>query len=411
MKNRIFSFVNGRLLAAFAALTFLMHPLTGGEWPHWLGPNGDNVVAAGENFDPDLKNWKISWKKEVGLGYSTITTANGKAYTMGHDGGSKETIYCLDAATGEKIWDFSYEGDLLPRMHVGGPNASVTVNGDKAYAVSKDGQVICLDAENGSEIWSVKLTQLLRMEVPRWGFGSSPVEYQGDLLISAGRTVALDKETGKPSWISSEKDRTPGYGSPVVFSQGGKDYIATMDGQGLSILDASDGAEIARYGQKVKYDMNASTPAVFSNGDQILFYTNSNSAMLAFDGETLTPTWEDRKLQNALSGSVLIGNALFGVNGSYKNKKTSLYSRNLGDGKENWVVPSYGYATLIAVGDTLVILTENGELVTASANEERYRELSRKKLLEAICWTHPTYADGRIFVRNEHGVLICLTPA
>lgn len=411
MKNRILSFVNGRLLAAFAALTFLMHPLTGGEWPHWLGPNGDNVVAAGENFDPDLKNWKISWKKEVGLGYSTITTANGKAYTMGHDGGSKETIYCLDAATGEKIWDFSYEGDLLPRMHVGGPNASVTVNGDKAYAVSKDGQVICLDAENGSEIWSVKLTQLLRMEVPRWGFGSSPVEYQGDLLISAGRTVALDKETGKPSWISSEKDRTPGYGSPVVFSQGGKDYIATMDGQGLSILDASDGAEIARYGQKVKYDMNASTPAVFSNGDQILFYTNSNSAMLAFDGETLTPTWEDRKLQNALSGSVLIGNALFGVNGSYKNKKTSLYSRNLGDGKENWVVPSYGYATLIAVGDTLVILTENGELVTASANEERYRELSRKKLLEAICWTHPTYADGRIFVRNEHGVLICLTPA
>lgn len=411
MKNRIFSFFNGWLLAAFAALTSLMYPLTAGEWPHWLGPNGDNVVAAADNFDPDLKNWKISWKKEVGLGYSTITTANGKAYTMGHDGGSKETIYCLDAATGEKIWDFSYEGDLLPRMHVGGPNASVTVNGGKAYAVSKDGQVICLDAENGSEIWSVKLTQLLRMEVPRWGFGSSPVEYQGVLLISAGRTVALDKETGKPSWISSEKDRTPGYGSPVVFSQGGKDYIATMDGQGLSILDASDGAEIARYGQKVKYDMNASTPAVFSNGDKILFYTNSNSAMLAFDGETLTPTWEDRKLQNALSGSVLIGNALFGVNGSYKNKKTSLYSRNLGDGKENWVVPSYGYATLIAVGDTLVILTENGELVTASASKERYRELSRKKLLEAICWTHPTYADGRIFVRNEHGVLICLTPA
>ena len=117
----------GRLFSAIAILPFLMHPLTAGEWPHWLGPNGDNVVAPEENFDPNLKNWKISWKKEVGLGYSTITTANGKAYTMGHDGGSKETIYCLDPATGEKIWDFSYEGDLLPKMHVGGPNASVTV--------------------------------------------------------------------------------------------------------------------------------------------------------------------------------------------------------------------------------------------------------------------------------------------
>ncbi len=400
----------GRLFAAIAILPFLLHPLTAGEWPHWLGPNGDNVVAAGENFDPDLKNWKISWKKEVGLGYSTITTAKGKGYTMGHDGGSKETIYCFDAATGEKIWNFSYEGDLLPRMHVGGPNASVTVGAGRAYAISKDGQVFCLDAENGSEIWSVKLTQLLQMKVPQWGFGSSPVEYKGDLLISAGRTVALDKETGKPSWISSKK-RKPGYGTPVVFTRSGKDFIATMDGEGLSILNASEGAEIARYGQKVKYDMNASTPAVFANGEQILFYTNSNSAMLAFDGETLTSTWEDRKLQNALSGSVLIGKALYGLNGSYKNKKTSFYSRNLGDGKENWVVPSYGYATLIAVGNTLVILTEDGELVTASANEERYRELSRKKLLEAICWSHPTYADGMIFVRNEHGLLICLSPA
>ncbi|MBC9889622.1 MAG: PQQ-binding-like beta-propeller repeat protein [Opitutae bacterium] len=295
-------------------------------------------------------------------------------------------------------------------MHEGGPTGSVTIVGGKAFAISKDGQVFCLNAENGSEIWSVKLTQLLRMEVPQWGFGSSPVEYKGDLLISAGRTVALDKETGKPSWISSE-DRKAGYGTPVVFTRSGKDYIATMDAEGLSILDAADGAEIARYGQRVKYDMNASTPAVFANGEQILFYTNSNSAMLAFDGETLTSIWEDRKLQNALSGSILMGKALYGLNGSYKNKKTSLYSRNLGDGKENWVVPDYGYATLIAVGDTLVILTEDGELVTASANAERYRELSRKKLLEAICWTHPTYADGRIFVRNEHGALICLTPA
>ena len=400
----------GRFFAAMAILPVLLNPLTAAEWPYWLGPNGNNVVAAEENFDSDLKNWKISWKKEVGLGYSTITTANGKAYTMGHDGGSKETIYCFDSATGEKIWDFSYEGALLPRMHVGGPNASVTVVGDKAFAISKDGQVFCLNAENGSEIWTVKLTKLLRMEVPQWGFGSSPVEYMGDLLISAGRTVALDKETGKPNWISSE-DRKAGYGTPVVFTRSGKDYIATMDAEGLSILDAADGAEIARYGQRVKYDMNASTPAVFANGEQILFYTNSNSAMLAFDGETLTSIWEDRKLQNALSGSILMGKALYGLNGSYKNKKTSLYSRNLGDGKENWVVPSYGYATLIAVGDTLVILTEDGELVTASANEERYRELSRKKLLEAICWTHPTYAEGRIFVRNEQGVLICLTPA
>ena len=405
------SFSNrGRYFAAIAIFPFLMQQLAAGDWPHWLGPNGDNVVAAEENFDPDLKNWKIAWKKEVGLGYSTITTANGKAYTMGHDGNSTETILCFDPATGKKIWEFSYSGDLIPRMHVGGPNSSVTVSQDRAYAVSKDGQVFSLDANDGSKIWSVKLTKLLQMDVPRWGFGSSPVKYKGEILISAGKTAALDMETGKLRW-KTDVEHTAGYGTPVVFTRNGKDYIATMDGHGLSILDASDGAEIARYNQRVKYDMNASTPAVFADGEQILYFTNSNSALLDFDGVTLSIAWQDRKLQNALSGSVLIDEAMYGVNGSYKNKKTSLYSRNLGDGKENWAVPSYGYATIIAVGNTLVILTEDGELVTASASDAEYRELSRKKLLEAICWTHPTYAYGKLYVRNEHGLLICLTPA
>ena len=409
MKNKTFPSKIRMFFAAFVALPFLMQPLAAGDWPHWLGPNGDNVVAADENFDPNLNNWEIAWQKEVGLGYSSITTANGKAYTMGHDGSSIETIVCFDAATGEKIWDYAYKGELLPRMHVGGPNASVTISGGKAYAISKDGQVFCLDADEGTKVWSIKLTHLLKMEVPQWGFGSSPVEYEGDILINAGKTVALDKGTGKPSWIS-KKDRRAGYGSPAVFSKNGKDYIATMDADGLSILDASNGAEIARFGQKVKYDMNATTPAVFEKGEQIFFYTNSNSAMLAFDGKKLTAEWGDRKLQNALSGSVLIGNALYGLNGSYKNEKTSLYSRNIRDGKANWVVPRYGYASLIAVGDTLVILTENGDLVTAPAKAKEYKEISRKKLLEAICWTNPTYGDGKIFVRNEHGVLICLTP-
>ena len=118
--------------------------LSAEDWPHWLGPNGDNIVAAADNFDPDLNNWKVAWQKDVGLGYSTVTSANGLAYTMGHDGQSTETILCFDAATGKKLWEHSYQGQLIPAMHVGGPNASVTVSGDVVYTISKDGRVLSL---------------------------------------------------------------------------------------------------------------------------------------------------------------------------------------------------------------------------------------------------------------------------
>jgi outer membrane protein assembly factor BamB len=380
------------------------------DWPHWLGPNGDNKVAPADNFDPDLNNWKIAWKKDVGLGYSTVTTSNGRAFTMGHDGKSKETIVCFDAATGNKIWDYSYEGQLIPAMHVGGPNASVTIDGDLIYAVSKDGQVLCLKTDSGDKVWSTRLTELLDMEVPKWGFASSPVLYQGDILISAGKTVALDKLTGKPSWISKRTGKE-GYGTPVVFTQKGKDFIATVDSDGLSVLQASDGKEIARHGVNSKYNMTATTPVVIDQGRQIFIFTDLKSEVLNFDGNSLNPTWNDRKLKNSLAGSILIGGTLYGLNGTHKNNNTSLFARNFATGEESWSEPDFGFASLIAVGDTLLILTENGDLVTVPANAKAYQEISRKKLLDAICWTNPTYSGGKIYVRNEQGVLICLERA
>jgi outer membrane protein assembly factor BamB len=398
------------ILAVIAAIPCLFQPLLGGDWPHWLGPNNDNIVAADANFDPDLKNWKIAWQTEVGLGYSSVTTDNGKAYTVGHDGKSSETIVCFDAASGKKIWDFKYQGKLIPAMHVGGPNASVTISSDHIFAISKDGQVFCLKADSGDKVWSTKLTEILDMKVPKWGFGSSPVEYKGDILISAGKTLALDKLTGRPSWISNE-NHSPGYGSPKVITRGGKDFIATMDSDGLSILDASNGTEIARYGVKSKYNMTAATPVSSNQGNQLFIYTDLISEVLHFDGKNLSPEWSDRKLHNSLAGSVVIDGNMFGLNGTHKNKRTSLFSRNLNNGEETWSVSNFGYASLIVVGDTLVILTEDGNLVTAPANANEYQEISRKKLLDAICWTNPTYANGRIYIRNEHGVLICLIQA
>ena len=408
MKNKE-NFYKKHLTGFLAALVISGTTLKAEDWPHWLGPNNNNQVPAAENFDPDLKNWKIAWQKNVGLGYSTVTTANGMAYTMGHDGKSSETIICFNAATGDKIWDYSYQGKLIPAMHVGGPNASVTISGDLIYAVSKDGQALCLKADTGENVWSVQLTDILGMDVPKWGFGSSPIEYKGDILISAGKTIALDKSNGRPSWISNTAYKA-GYGSPVVFENNGNDYVASMDSNGLSILEASNGNEVARHEVRSKYTMVATTPAIFNNGKDIYLFTDMMTEVLRFDGKDLASEWQDRKLKGSLSASLLIDGTLYGLNGTHKSKGTSLFARDFDSGEEIWSEPNFGFASMISVGDTLLILTESGDLVTAPVNAKEYKEISRKKLLDAICWTNPTYEGGRIFIRNEHGVLIVLEP-
>ncbi|MBH54766.1 MAG: hypothetical protein CMI18_10515 [Opitutaceae bacterium] len=394
---------------SIATLAYLIQPLTAGEWSRWHGPNGDNIVEAAKNFNPDLNNWKISWQEQVGLGYATVTTADGRAYTMGHDGESSETIVCFDAATGKKIWDYTYQGDLIPKMHVGGPNASVVIDGNNAYAISKDGQVINLNAKNGKKNWSAKLIELLEIELPNWGFGSSAVVYKGDILISAGKTIALDKRTGEPSWISNV-DRAAGYGTPVVFTKSGKDYIAATDADGISILNASNGKEIGRHDQKVQYNLNATTATMLNDEGAIFFHNNTNSAVLDFDGKSLTEKWSDRKLKNPFTSSVKYGNSLYGLNGK-QGSSAILYSLNTSTGEHNWEVRDYGFASLIGVGETLLILTEDGNLITAPANAKEYKEISRKKLIDKTCWTNPTYAGGKIYIRNDQGILICLTPA
>ena len=48
-------------LSTLAALLMTLPLLNAEDWPHWLGPNGDNIASAADNFDPDLRNWKIAW--------------------------------------------------------------------------------------------------------------------------------------------------------------------------------------------------------------------------------------------------------------------------------------------------------------------------------------------------------------
>ena len=52
----------------------------------------------------DLDN--LQWKTKVGVGFSSVVVADGRLFTMGHDGqkrGGKETVYCLNAKTGKPI--------------------------------------------------------------------------------------------------------------------------------------------------------------------------------------------------------------------------------------------------------------------------------------------------------------------
>jgi outer membrane protein assembly factor BamB len=178
----------------------------------------------------------------------------------------------------------------------------------------------------------------------------------------------------------------------------------------LSVLSAADGAELAHRPLKAAFDLLAPTPIVLDQGGRIFISANASSELLAFDGKTLNVVWETRELKNALNNSVAVNGTIYGIDGRQGTPNCRLVALNLADGRVLWTKDGFGYGTTIGVGDTLLALTEGGELVTAKLAPAGYAELGRLQILGKTCWTTPTVAHGRIYARNDEGALVCLGP-
>ena len=70
--------------------------------------------------------------------------AGGKLY---YGSSADDTLYCVDAATGETVWSFVTEGPI---------RLAPAVEGKRIYIGSDDGRVYCLDAANGRLVWKVR---------------------------------------------------------------------------------------------------------------------------------------------------------------------------------------------------------------------------------------------------------------
>ncbi len=381
--------------------------LSASDWPRWLGPDGSNHTTD-IAFQADLAKYSTAWEAKIGRGYSAVSVAGGKAFVLGHDEQAGETVFCFDAATGKELWKHAYPAELLPRMHPGGPNASATVVGERVLTLSKDGQLFCLNAADGTKVWEVKLPAAMGVPVPQWGFGSSPIVSGQQVLISAGKVIALELATGKTVWVSRE-EHPAAYASPVAFDLNGQRFIAAMNGKGLSVLSGKDGTELAHRPLKAQFDLLAPTPIVLDQGQRIFISANASSELLAFDGKAVSVVWETKELKNALNNSVAVNGTIYGIDGRQGTPNCRLVAMNLADGKVLWTKDAFGYGTTIGVGETMLALTESGELVTAKLSPAAYTELGRTQILGKTCWTTPTVANGRIYARNDQGHLVCLS--
>jgi len=159
----------------------------------------------------------------------------------------------------------------------------------------------------------------------------------------------------------------------------------------------------ARQGASV----NAATPLVVGNR---IFLTSSygvGAVLLEWTGQVVKKLWaNDDSLSSHYASVVHREGYVYGFHGRQESG-AALRCIELATGKVRWTAEPLGSGSVLLAKDTLVILSERGELVVAPASPERFRAVARAQVLGTGVRAYPALSGGRLYARDTRK-LVCL---
>jgi outer membrane protein assembly factor BamB len=411
------------IFGCLAALLGAAALAAAGDWPQWRGPNRDGVSTE----TGLLQRWpeggpKLLWNskqvnrgKGVGRGYSSVSVAGGRVFTMG-DRQGKDYVFALSADTGKQLW-------ATPVGPGGGdgPRSTPTVDGDRVYALTRGGRLVCLSADRGTLRWQRDYERDFggRM-MSGWGYSES-VLVDGDKVVGTpggdrATLVALNKYDGKLIWKSAVPDGGgSGYASVVTADVGGIRQYITLLRSGIVGVAADDGRFLWRYERIANGTANIPTPIV--DGNLVFCSTgyDTGSALLRLrrvdGGIDVQEVYFLRggKLQNHHGGLVRVGEYIYGGHGHNDGRPFCL---NMKTGKFAWGPvrgPGSGSAAVVYADGSLYFRYEDGVMALIEATPKGYHLQGAFHLpgyTGTPSWQHPVVAHGRLYLRGND-VLLC----
>ena len=340
------------------------------EWPCWRGP-GRNGITRGKGLRLKWDSGSpppLLWQKSIGKGYSTVTVAGGKAYTMGNDG-SRDTVWCFNAETGKEIWKDSYP---CTSGQYPGPRSTPSVAGDTLVAFSRKGDLRAYSASDGRVLWKKNIVREVGAKRPKWDYAGSPLILSDLVVLNVGTSgTAVSITDGSIVWKTG-KGRA-GYATPVPVTLGGKEALLIFSAHALHAVNPANGKRLWKYGWRTNHDVNAADPIYHDGRVFISSAYNHGCALLKVSASHASKVYENRAMRNHFNSCVLHNGYLYGVDNS------TLKCIEFSTGREKWKTRASRKGSLIIAGGRLVVLSERGKLIIAEADPSGFRELCKKR--------------------------------
>src|SRR5688572_17649840 len=292
------------------------------DWPQWRGPDRN-----GKSSEKGLLNqwpaggppriWRIT---NLGAGYGSIATRGDRIFVQ-MQVGRQSVVASLNRANGQMVWSKPL-GSAGNNDRGPGPRSTPTVDGDRLYALSENGDLACLQVADGAVVWQRNILREFRGSNIQWLISESPLVDGNRVIVSPGgrdaTMVALDKTTGKTVWTSKGLSDEAGYSSAIAADIGGvRAYITFTAEAGVGVR-ASDGKPLWRYPRAANRTANIATPVFLNNK---VFYTSSYGTggglvnLTPQNGEVAaTEAYFTQNMRNHHGGVVLVDGYLYGFN-------------------------------------------------------------------------------------------------
>jgi len=414
-------------------------------WPAFRGLHASGVA---DGFATPVR-WSVAreqnikWKTPVpGLGHSApivwdnrlfVTTAiraRGKARLKPGLYGDitpvsdrtqiRWVLFCFDRETGKLLWErTANEGVPRTKRHPKSSHANPTPVTDGRHVVAFFGSegIYCYDTD-GRPLWEKDLGLLdagfYRAPAAQWGFGSSPVIYDGHVIVQCdvqkgSFIAALDITNGQEVW-RTPRDDVPTWSTPTIDVRPGRAQVIVNGYKHIGGYDLRSGRELWRLAGGG--DIPVPTPVV---GHDLVYLTSAHGGMspicaVRIDAEgDLGQTngssrnehvaWGYERGGNYMQTPLVYGKHLYlcsdrgvlscldAVTGRY------IYQQKL-------PIRSAFTASPVAADGKIYLTAENGHVAVVKAGAE-FQLIATNDLGES-CLATPAVSTGQLFFRTRH---------
>ena len=387
-------------------------PASADDWNQFGGPERDNR-STDEGL---LRQWPeegprlVGTATNLGIGYSSVSLADGAVLTMGSRG-DDEMVICLDEKSLAERWAVRI-GATRPDGMGPGPRGTPTIVGDAVYALGANGDLACLALADGRVRWSGNVLANSGATNITWGISESPLVDGGRVIVTPGgqgaTMVAVDAKSGRLVWKTAVPGNPQaGYSSIIVVETGGLRHYVNFVHTGVIGVRADTGQFLWGNDASANGTANCSSPVAWRGNVFSASGYGKGGALVRLVGDrrgvVASLAYATKYLKSHHGGLVVDGDHVYGTD------EGLLTCLDLKSGTVAWQNRSVGKGAVVWADGLLVLRSEEGAVALVECSPRGYVEKGRftpANRSDRPAWPHPVIANGKLWLRDQESLAV-----